>query len=71
MAIDHLLEGAQSYCKAIQDAARHSDAELEEFFRRLEIMSRKQAELAAQLLEHRERFAVWDELPRARLDSEA
>lgn len=51
MAIDHLLEGAQLYSKAAQDALGRSDANLAEYFGALERMSRNQAEAARRLLD--------------------
>ncbi|MBI3182785.1 MAG: hypothetical protein HYZ28_11665 [Myxococcales bacterium] len=51
MAIDHLLEGAQLYGKAAQDAAGAGDSEAAEFFGSLERGSRRQAQVARELLE--------------------
>lgn len=51
MAIDHLLEGAQSYAKAVQDAERAGNLALAEFFIGLEQVSRRQAQRARELLE--------------------
>jgi hypothetical protein len=51
MALDHLLEGAQLYSKAVQEATRSGDEAIAEYFRHLERTSRVEAERARELLD--------------------
>jgi hypothetical protein len=50
-ALDHLLEGAQLYSRAVQEAVRSGDEALAEYFSHLERTSRLEAARARELLE--------------------